>query len=70
MSQTSRILAYLKKGNSITPLDGLKLFGTLRLSGRIHDLKRAGIPIGKEMVNDRLNGKRYARYWLAKGKAA
>ena len=70
MSQTTKILAHLKKGHSITPLECLKLFGSLRLGARIYDLKRAGVPIGKEMVNDRFNGRRYARYWLAKGRRA
>lgn len=70
MTQTDAILRDLRKGKRVTPLSALKDHGCFRLSGRIYDLKKAGYAIGKEMVNDQLNGKRYARYWLAKGRKA
>lgn len=70
MSQLNAILRDLKKGKRITPLSALADHGCFRLSGRIYELKRAGYSIGKEMVSDHLNGKRYAVYWLAKRRAA
>ena len=70
MSQLAAIKRDLERGKKITPMSALRDHNCFRLSGRIYDLKQAGYAIGKEMVNDRLNGKRYARYWLAKGRAA
>lgn len=70
MTQNDAILADLRKGKRISPLSALKDHNCFRLSGRIYDLKKAGYAIGKEMVHDRLNGKRYAVYWLAKGRRA
>jgi hypothetical protein len=39
-SQERKILAYLKAGHVLTPLSALNLFGCLRLSARIHSLRR------------------------------
>jgi hypothetical protein len=38
-SQNERILAYLKTGKTLTPLNALRMFDCLRLSARIYDLK-------------------------------
>ena len=62
MSQNAKILAYLKSGNSLTPLVALQRFGTLRLGARIHDLKGMGISINSRMV--KRNGKHVACYSL------
>lgn len=59
-SQTAQIRAHLKKGNGISQLTALRLFGCLRLSGRIFDLRNEGMNIKTEMVTH--GGKRYARY--------
>ena len=40
MRQNDLILSYLKSGHSLTPLEALNLFGCLRLSGRVYELKR------------------------------
>lgn len=61
-SQEDLILAHLQAGKSITPLEALKLFGCLRLSGRIFDLKRKGFQIEEVDVQD--GNKRYAKYFL------
>lgn len=61
-TQCRAILAYLQKGNSITHLDALNLFGCARLSARIWDLRHSGYQIVKEMITN--NGKRYAAYRL------
>ena len=65
-SQKRRILEYLKedKGNGITPLDALRLFGCLRLASRINDLRNDGWDIKTELVRDERSGKRYSRYTL------
>ena len=63
-SQNDLIAEYLKQGNTLTPIDALNRFGCFRLSGRIHDLKRSGLPIEARTVEN--NGKRYAEYRIAK----
>lgn len=64
MSQTEAILAHLKTGRSLTPIDALNLFGCFRLGARIHDLRKQGFDI--ETEEEEKDGKRFARYWLAK----
>lgn len=44
-TQNDRIRAHLEAGHSITPLEALRLFGCLRLSARIYDLKGDGLTI-------------------------
>lgn len=41
-SQSTQILAALKAGQHITPIDALNRFGCLRLGARVFDLKQAG----------------------------
>lgn len=63
-SQNEMILAWLKQGRSITPLDALNEFGCFRLGARIGDLRKRGYNIGTQRVAR--NGKHYASYTLAK----
>lgn len=62
-TQTAQILAHLKTGRSITPLDALHDFQCFRLGARIYDLKQDGHQITKEMV-EVTPGKRVASYTL------
>ena len=63
-SQNKMIKKHLEKGQPITPIDALNMFGCFRLGARIHDLKEQGLPIITEMVS---NGrKRFAQYKLIK----
>lgn len=61
-SQSAHILAYLREGHSLTPLEALNRFDCFRLGARIWDLKREGHDILTEMVE--VNGKRVASYRL------
>ena len=46
MTQKEAIAEYLRGGGELTALDGLKYFGTMKLSTRIGELEREGsIPI-------------------------
>lgn len=45
MTQTERVLAYMKEYGSITSLEAMNHLGVMRLASRISDLKRHGIPI-------------------------
>ena len=62
-SQRLRILAHLRSGKSITPLEALNLYGCFRLGARIWDLRNEGYDIGMELVKNQ-NGKRFACYYL------
>jgi hypothetical protein len=53
----------MSKGNSITGIEALNLFGCFRLPARIADLKKVGHKIKSEMVK-LTNGKRVAQYTL------
>ena len=61
MSQTSQILAYLKTGASLTPLEALERFGCFRLGARIWELRDEKYDIRMELVGGK---KHYARYTL------
>lgn len=63
MSQNAKILKHLQAGHRLTPLTALKRFGTLRLGGRIYDLKKQGCPIVSRMV--KRGNSRVAEYRLA-----
>jgi hypothetical protein len=62
--QNRLILTHLQTGATITALEALKLFGCLRLSARIWDLKK-NYYIRSTMVRDMKSGKRFKKYWLA-----
>ena len=62
MSQSDAILAYLKTGATLTPLEALSRFGCLRLAPRCLELREAGYRIETTI---RRNGRKYfAEYRL------
>lgn len=61
MSQTADILAALRAGHALTPMDALDRFGCFRLAARVAELRAEGHQIAAEPV-DLPNGKRVARY--------
>ena len=66
MAQTKKqkLLKYLQThSRGITGLDALRKFGLYRLSGEIHELRKAGHDIKTEMM-EREDGTTYARYYL------
>ena len=63
-TQKELIREYLEHGNSLTPMDALELFGCFRLATRIFELKREGLDIVTDMVENKATGKRYASYRL------
>lgn len=62
-SQAKRILAYMKAGNRITPIEALEKFGSFRLGARIADLRADGHDIQSEFVTTP-TGKRVKCYWI------
>ena len=66
MAQTKKqkLLKYLQThSRGITGLDALRKFGLYRLSGEIHELRKAGHNIKTEMM-EREDGTTYARYYI------
>lgn len=64
-TQCNMIADYLRKGYSITSLEALRLFGCLRLSSRIWDLKERGLNIQKKTIV-LPNKKRVCEYFIPK----
>lgn len=64
-TQKANVRDWLLKGNTITPLEALNKFGSLRLSAIIFDLREEGLPVvtDKIQVSPR---KRVAEYSLPK----
>ena len=65
-TQTDQILAWLRKGYSLTALDALDQFGCFRLAARINDARKVlmadeEITVTMERVGE---GKKVARYRL------
>lgn len=65
-SQRKNVKNWLLKGNSITPIEALQMFGAFRLSAIIFVLKnKYDMNIRTDMIYEP-NGKRYAKYYLEK----
>lgn len=62
-TQNQKILKHLQKGKKITPLQALRMFGCLRLSGRIYDLKKQGHKIKTDIIA--VNKKHVGQYSLS-----
>lgn len=61
-SQNKEILKYLQRGNKLTQLQALNMFGCLRLGARSFDLRKAGHNIHTEMITVGEHKKRVAEY--------
>lgn len=61
LTQNDQILAHLRAGNQITPIEALERFGCFRLAARIGELRERGyaIEVRKLPIGD---GKRVAQY--------
>lgn len=64
-SQKAQVKAWLLAGHSITQLEALKMFGSLRLSAIIFDLREEGLPIVTEKLQVSPK-KRVAKYYISK----
>lgn len=62
ISQKEAVLAYLKSGKSLTGLEALQKFGTMKLSTRVSELRQEGYDILHQMVNR--NDKWVAKYFM------
>ena len=64
MTQTQKILLYLKSGKTLTPIEALNKFGCFRLAARIADLRRDGHKIWTNYIQK--DKKIFAAYKLGK----
>ena len=67
-TQCEKIVEYMQKYGSITQLQAYVDIGCVRLPSRIHDLKRKGYVIHREMIKVKNRDNEYvpiARYSLA-----
>jgi hypothetical protein len=64
-TQKARVRAWLLEGHSITQLEALKMFQSLRLSAIIFDLREEGLDIVTEKLQVSPK-KRVARYYIRK----
>ncbi len=69
MTQCEMILRHMKEFGSITTFEAFTEYGITRLSGRVHDLRKAGHNINNKPVH-RINryGKKidFVRYYIEK----
>lgn len=63
-TQHTKILEYLNTGKRLTPLQAVRVAGTMKLATRIGELIREGYPIIKEWYRTP-NGKKVMSYRLA-----
>lgn len=63
-SQCKRIHELLLKGVALTPLDALKLVGTMKLATRISELRASGIENIEQTMVEVGNGKCVMKYWI------
>lgn len=73
MSQNDKVLRHLRDYGSISSMEAMQEYGIMRLASRISDLKRAGIPIHREMIagkNRYGEPTSYARYSMEQGGAS
>jgi hypothetical protein len=62
MTQCEQILAHLKQGKTLTPIDALNQYGCFRLAARIKDLRDAGHDIASVQLTQ--GEKTFAKYVL------
>ena len=63
MTQEQSILRHLLEGRTLTPLNALNLYGTMRLAARVHNLKAAGHDIKAQIIK-LPSGKHICRYYM------
>lgn len=49
MSQATDVIEFIRDNGSITTMDAFGL-GITRLASRVHELRRFGVPVEKEMI--------------------
>lgn len=69
-AQTDRLLAYLKNGRTISPIEAWNELGIYQLADRVFDLRQSGVNInGNTIVVTNKYGEpcRVKEYWMVDG---
>lgn len=61
-TQNQQVLAHLKQGKTLTPIEALREYGIFRLAARVYELKKAGWPVVTDRVKTESNT--FAKYSL------
>ncbi len=72
MTQGEKIIRHLRDYGSISSAEAMREYGIMRLASRISDLKKAGVPIRREMVTGKNRygeNTSFARYSIEEGGA-
>lgn len=67
MTQCERIIEYMERFGSISPMEAFADLGVMRLASRICDIQKAGTPIERKTVYSKNRyGERihYTRYYI------
>lgn len=64
--KTEAIKKHLLSGKKLTSLDAVKLFGTIKLTTRISEMRRDGMKINDEWLVNKKTKSRYKCYWINK----
>ena len=64
--KTEAIKKHLLSGKRLTSLDAVKLFGTIKLTTRISEMRRDGLKINDEWLVNKKTKSRYKSYWIKK----
>lgn len=70
MTQCEMILQHMEEHGTITSWEAMQEYGIMRLASRITDIKKAGIPIKREMVSQKNrygDTVTFARYSIVEG---
>ena len=62
-SQNDTVKAHMLAGQAIDTWQAYKLYNITCLAQRIHELRKAGLPIQSKMVTR--NGKSFSKYWIS-----
>jgi hypothetical protein len=58
----AKILAHLRRRGSISPLEAMSTYGTMRLAAQIYDLREVGFTINS-VEKKAEDGQKYTRYY-------
>lgn len=64
--KTEAIKKHLLSGKKLTSLDAVKLFGTIKLTTRISEMRRDGFKINDEWLVNKKTKSRYKVYFIQK----
>lgn len=64
--KTEAIKKHLLSGKKLTSLDAVKLFGTIKLTTRISEMRSGGMKINDEWLVNKKTKSRYKSYWIKK----